>query len=79
MTHGCLIIMSYKIKCIDARVCTVTYRCKGLARTNRQRKEFTTQIFRLFTQSDVDVGSRYVDRYMRIFKKPEARMMMGRL
>ena len=35
------------------------------------------QIFRLFTQSDVDVGAGYIDRYMRIFKKPEARMMMG--
>jgi len=31
----------------------------------------------LFTQSDVDVASGYYDRYMRIFKKPEARMMMG--
>ena len=30
-----------------------------------------------FTQSDVDVGSGYIDRYMRIFRKPEARMMMG--
>jgi len=35
------------------------------------------QIFRLFTQSDVDVGAGYVDKYMRIFRKPEARMMMG--
>ena len=40
-------------------------------------KNLLTQIFRLFTQSDVDVSSCYVDRYMRIFKKPEARMMMG--
>ena len=39
-------------------------------------KNLLTQIFRLFTQSDVDVGAGYVDRYMRIFKKPEARMMM---
>ena len=42
-----------------------------------QEKNLLTQIFRLFTQSDVDVGSGYVDRYMRIFKKPEARMMMS--
>ena len=42
-----------------------------------QEKNLLTQIFRLFTQSDVDVSSGYVDRYMRIFKKPEARMMMG--
>ena len=40
-------------------------------------KNLLTQIFRLFTQSDVDVGSGYIDRYMRIFKKPEARMMMA--
>ena len=40
-------------------------------------KNLLTQIFRLCTQADVDVSSGYVDRYMRIFKKPEARMMMG--
>ena len=44
---------------------------------NDKEKNLLTQIFRLFTQSDVDVSSGYVDRYMRIFKKPEARMMMG--
>ena len=43
----------------------------------KSEKNLLTQIFRLFTQSDVDVGAGYVDRYMRIFKKPEARMMMG--
>ena len=42
-----------------------------------EEKNLLTQIFRLFTQSDVDVGAGYVDRYMRVFKKPEARMMMG--
>ena len=40
-------------------------------------KNLLTQIFRLFTQSDVDVSTGYVDRYMKIFRKPEARMMMG--
>ena len=44
---------------------------------NADEKNLLTQIFRLFTQSDVDVSTGYVDRYMRIFKKPEARMMMG--
>ena len=44
---------------------------------NASEKNLLTQIFRLFTQSDVDVSTGYVDRYMRIFKKPEARMMMG--
>tara|TARA_R100001460_G_scaffold46096_2_gene83489 strand:- start:1805 stop:2776 length:972 start_codon:yes stop_codon:yes gene_type:complete len=42
-----------------------------------EEKNLLTQIFRLFTQSDVDVSAGYVDRYMKIFKKPEARMMMG--
>ena len=40
-------------------------------------KNLLTQIFRLFTQSDVDVGSGYVDKFMPIFKKPEAYNMMG--
>ena len=31
----------------------------------------------MFTQSDVDVGAGYIDKYMPIFKKPEARMMMS--
>jgi ribonucleoside-diphosphate reductase beta chain len=43
---------------------------------SNEEKNLLTQIFRLFTQSDVDVGSGYIDKYMRIFKKPEARMMM---
>ena len=44
---------------------------------DESEKNLLTQIFRLFTQSDVDVGSGYGDRYMKIFKKPEARMMMS--
>ena len=42
-----------------------------------KEKNLLTQIFRLFTQSDVDVASGYIDRYMRVFKKPESRMMMS--
>ena len=37
-----------------------------------KEKYLLTQIFRLFTQSDVDVGAGYIDKYMPIFKKPEA-------
>jgi ribonucleoside-diphosphate reductase beta chain len=44
---------------------------------NDNEKNLITQIFRLFTQSDVDVGAGYTDKYMRLFKKPEARMMMA--
>jgi ribonucleoside-diphosphate reductase beta chain len=42
-----------------------------------EEKNLLTQIFRLFTQSDVDVASGYIDKYMPMFRKPEARMMMG--
>ena len=41
-----------------------------------EEKNLLTQIFRLFTQSDVDVASGYIDKYMRVFKIPESRMMM---
>ena len=40
-------------------------------------KNLLTQIFRLFTQSDVDVGAGYYEKYIPLFKKPELRMMMG--
>ena len=40
-------------------------------------KNLLIQIFRLFTQSDVDVGAGYFDKYIPLFKKPELRMMMG--
>ena len=44
---------------------------------SEKERHLLTQIFRLFTQSDVDVGAGYIDKYMPIFKKPEARMMMS--
>ena len=44
---------------------------------SEKERHLLTQIFRLFTQSDVDVGAGYIDNYMPIFKKPEARMMMS--
>jgi ribonucleoside-diphosphate reductase beta chain len=40
-------------------------------------RNLLTQIFRLFTQSDVDVASGYVNKYMKLFRKPEATMMMS--
>ena len=39
-------------------------------------KNLLTQIFRLFTQSDVDVGAGYYEKYIPMFRKPELRMMM---
>ena len=40
-------------------------------------RNLLTQIFRLFTQSDVDVAAGYVNKYMKLFRKPEATMMMS--
>ena len=40
-------------------------------------KNLLTQIFRFFTQGDVDVGKAYFDKYVPVFKMPELRMMMG--
>lgn len=37
---------------------------------------FLTQIFRLFTQSDVDVAGAYANKYIPLFPKPEIRMML---
>lgn len=39
-------------------------------------KNFLTQIFRLFTQSDVDVAGAYANKYLPLFPKPEIRMML---
>jgi|GEM_PF-75193 ribonucleoside-diphosphate reductase beta chain len=36
-----------------------------------------TQIFRFFTQADVDVAECYIDRYLPLFKPVELRMMMA--
>lgn len=41
-------------------------------------RNFLTQLFRFFTQADVDVQDCYMSRYMRVFgAKPEVRMMLG--
>jgi ribonucleoside-diphosphate reductase beta chain len=39
-------------------------------------KGFLTNIFRFFTQGDVDVAGGYVNNYLPIFKQPEVRMML---
>jgi ribonucleoside-diphosphate reductase beta chain len=40
-------------------------------------KHLLTQIFRFFTQADVDVGGCYIDHYTRVFKPVEVRMMLS--
>lgn len=42
----------------------------------KEEKNFLTQIFRLFTQSDVDVAGAYSTKYLPVFPKPEIRMML---
>ena len=43
---------------------------------SKDEKYFLTQIFRFFTQSDIDVAGGYVDNYLPYFKQPEVRMML---
>lgn len=40
-------------------------------------RNLLTQIFRFFTQGDVDVAAGYYDKYIPMFRHPELRMMMG--
>jgi ribonucleoside-diphosphate reductase beta chain len=39
-------------------------------------KYFLTQIFRFFTQGDIDVAGAYVNNYLPVFPQPEVRMML---
>jgi ribonucleoside-diphosphate reductase beta chain len=41
------------------------------------QKEVVTQILNLFTQSDVDVGAAYYEKFIPMFPVPEIRMMLG--
>ena len=43
---------------------------------SKEEKHFLTQIFRFFTQGDIDVAQGYVNNYLPYFKKPEIRMML---
>ncbi|MGE5500680.1 MAG: ribonucleotide-diphosphate reductase subunit beta, partial [Ignavibacteriales bacterium] len=52
--------------------------CKDWA-TNLSDSErnLLTQIFRFFTQSDVEVNDNYMERYARVFKPTEVKMMLS--
>jgi len=52
--------------------------CKDWA-TNitENERNLLTQIFRFFTQSDVEVGGNYMENYMPLFKPVEVRMMLA--
>ena len=42
-----------------------------------EEKHFLTQIFRFFTQGDIDVAGGYVKNYLPYFPQPEVRMMLS--
>ena len=42
----------------------------------KEEKDFLTNIFRFFTQGDIDVAGGYVKNYLPYFKQPEVRMML---
>lgn len=46
------------------------------SRLTEQEKFFLTNIFRFFTQADVDVAGAYTDNYIPFFPQPEIKMMM---
>lgn len=41
-----------------------------------EERGLLTQLFRFFTQADLDIAGGYVDKYLKIFKAPEIRMML---
>jgi ribonucleoside-diphosphate reductase beta chain len=45
-------------------------------RLSEAEKTFLTNIFRFFTQGDIDVAGGYVKNYLPYFKQPEVRMML---
>ncbi len=52
--------------------------CKDWAgRLSDNERNLLTQIFRFFTQSDVEVNDNYMERYSRVFKPTEIKMMMA--
>ncbi len=52
--------------------------CKDWAgRLSDAERNLLTQIFRFFTQSDVEVNDNYMERYSRVFKPTEIKMMLA--
>jgi ribonucleoside-diphosphate reductase beta chain len=46
------------------------------SKVTKEEKQFLTNIFRFFTQGDVDVAGGYVKNYLPYFPQPEIRMML---
>ena len=52
--------------------------CKDwAANLNDKERNLLTQIFRFFTQSDIEVNDNYMERYSRVFKPTEIKMMLA--
>src|SRR5688572_118817 len=52
--------------------------CKDWARNlTDQERNLLSQIFRFFTQSDIEVNDNYMERYARVFKPTEVKMMLS--
>ncbi|MHC8508534.1 MAG: ribonucleotide-diphosphate reductase subunit beta [Rhodospirillales bacterium] len=52
--------------------------CKDWAvKLSANERNLLTQIFRFFTQSDVEVNDNYMERYARVFKPTEIKMMLA--
>ncbi len=52
--------------------------CKDWAvKLDDGERNLLTQIFRFFTQSDVEVNDNYMERYMRVFRPTEIKMMLA--
>ena len=52
--------------------------CKDWAvKLSDKERNLLSQIFRFFTQSDVEVGANYMENYMPLFKPVEVRMMLA--
>jgi ribonucleoside-diphosphate reductase beta chain len=43
----------------------------------QSEKNLLTQLFRFFTQADIDIAAGYYDKFLPLFPAPELRMMMG--
>ena len=47
------------------------------SKLNDNERNLLTQIFRFFTQADVEVNDNYMERYARVFKPVEIKMMLA--
>ncbi|MFM8939841.1 MAG: ribonucleotide-diphosphate reductase subunit beta, partial [Phenylobacterium sp.] len=47
------------------------------AKLSDRERNLLTQIFRFFTQSDVEVNDNYMERYSRVFRPTEIKMMLA--